>query len=313
MGATMNARSLAWAGRLQDGFVLWVLAGALWGLWEPETAAAGKPWIPSLLALVMLCMGLTLTPADLAGLRRAGRPVAVGVALQYLVMPLTAWLLALAFGLPRELAVGLILVGAAPGGTASNVVTWLARGDVPLSVAMTTASTLLSPLMTPLWVWLLASAWMPVHPIPLLLAVARIVLLPVLAGVAIRAFWNPGRLVLHGLLPLLSMLVIAWIVGVVTGLNHERLASVGAPVLAVVALLNAAGLMLGWLGAKHAGQPPARRRTVAIEVGMQNSGLAVALATAHFGPLAALPGAVFSIWHNITGPLLAGLWRRRGP
>ncbi len=301
---------MALAGRLQDGFVLWVLLGALWGLWQPEAAAAGRPWIPTLLSLVMLGMGLTLTPTDLAGLRHAGRPVAVGVCLQYLVMPLAAWALALAFGLPRELAVGLILVGAAPGGTASNVVTWLARGDVALSVAMTTASTLLSPVFTPLWVWLLASAWMPVHPGPLFLAVVRIVLAPVLIGVAIRAFWKPAPWVLNGALPLFSMFIIAWIVGVVTGLNHTQLAQTGAAVLAVVALLNATGLFLGWLGAKHAGQPPVRRRTVAIEVGMQNSGLAVALATAHFGPLAALPGAIFSIWHNVTGPLLASIWRR---
>ncbi len=298
----------AWA---QDVFVLWVLAGALWGYTHPEAAAVGKTFIAGMLALVMLGMGLTLTPADLKGLRSAGGPVVIGVCLQFLIMPLSAWLLAVAAGLPRELAVGLILVGAAPGGTASNVVTWLARGDVALSIAMTTASTLLAPLLTPLWVWLLASAWMPVDPASLFLSVIEIVLAPVLVGVGLRAFWTPGERLLQDFLPLFSMLVIAWIVGVITGLDHDPIARAGAGTLSVVILLNAAGLTLGYLGARYGGQDIRRCRTVAIEVGMQNSGLAVALAVSHFSALAALPGALFSIWHNLSGPMLAGLSRRR--
>jgi len=301
----------SWARLAQDGFVIWVLLGAWWGYANPGISAAGKAYIPEMLAAVMLGMGLTLRPADLAALKSAGRPVVIGVCLQFLVMPLAAWLLALAFSLPRELAVGLILVGAAPGGTASNVVTWLARGDVPLSIAMTTASTLLAPLFTPLWVWLLASAWLPVEPLSLFFTVIKIVLAPVLAGVAIRALWTPGEQFLQVVLPLFSMLVIAWIVGVITGLDHDHLATADVAVLSVVLLLNAAGLCLGYLGAKHAGQNIKRRRTVAIEVGMQNSGLAVALAVTHFGALTALPGALFSIWHNVSGPLLASIWRRK--
>jgi len=297
---------------LQDGFVIWILLGAWWGYSFPETAAVGKSWIPEMLAAVMLGMGLTLRPADLATLKTAGRPVIIGVCLQFLVMPLTAWLLALLFSLPHELAIGLILVGAAPGGTASNVVAYLARGDVALSVAMTTASTLLAPLFTPLWIWLLASAWLPIEPLPLFLTVIKIVLAPLLIGVAVRIFWTPGERVLQDVFPLFSMLIIAWIVGVITGLDHTQLATAGASVLLVVILLNATGLCLGYLGAKHAGQNVQRRRTVAIEVGMQNSGLAVALAVTHFGALAALPGAIFSIWHNVSGPLLASIWRRKG-
>jgi len=301
------------AGLAQDGFIVWVLLGAIWGYANPATAAAGKAYIADMLALVMLGMGLTLKPSDLLALKTAGRPVIIGVCLQFLVMPLTAWLLAVACNLPGELAVGLILVGAAPGGTASNVVTWLARGDVALSIAMTTASTLLAPVMTPLWVWLLASAWLPVDPFSLFFTVARIVLAPVLVGVAIRAVWTPGKRLLQGALPLFSMLVIAWIVGVITGLDHDQITMAGASVLTVVVLLNAAGLIMGYLGAKYAGQGSTRRRTVAIEVGMQNSGLAVAMAVAHFSALAALPGALFSIWHNVSGPLLASIWRRNPP
>jgi len=299
----------------QDGFLLWVLLGAAWGYAFPHAAAGGGNWIAEALAVVMLGMGLTLAPEDVRGLRHAGRPALIGVGLQYLVMPLSAALVAWALGLPEELAVGLVLVGAAPGGTASNVVTFLARGDVALSVAMTTLSTALSPLLTPLWAGLLASAWVPVDPVPLMVTVAKVVLIPVVAGVVLRRLWTPAPWVLAGALPLVSMGAIAWIVGVIVALNHDRL-SVGPPMLAVLAAvvaLNGLGLSLGYAAARGAGLPVRVRRTVAIEVGMQNSGLAVALAVAHFGPLAAVPGALFSIWHNVTGPLLASLWRRSAP
>jgi BASS family bile acid:Na+ symporter len=176
---------------------------------------------------------------------------------------------------------------------------------------MTTASTLLSPLLTPLWAGVLASAWLPVDPLPLMVTVAQVVLLPVAAGIVIRRFWTPGPWLLQGLLPLVSMGAIAWIVGVITGLNHDRLA-VAPTVLVAVVGLNALGLGLGYWGARRMGLPLAARRTVSLEVGMQNSGLAVALAVAHFGPLAAVPGALFSIWHNLSGPALASVWRRSG-
>ena len=301
-----------WLSVIQDGFVAWVLLAAAWGYLVPESAARGQAWIPEALAAVMLGMGLTLTGNDLSGLRRAGKPLAIGVLLQYLVMPLGGWLLAVTLGLPRPLAVGVILVGACPGGTASNVITFLSRGDVALSVAMTTASTLLSPLMTPLWVWLLASAWVPIEPLPLFWTVTRIVLVPVIVGVALRHFWTPRRWILEGALPVFAIAVIAWIVGVVVALEHDRIGSAGVVLVAVVAH-NATGLLLGYAGARQAKVSVARRRTVSIEVGMQNSGLAVALAIAHFGPMAAVPGALFSVWHNVTGPLLAAVWRRHPP
>ena len=296
--------------RLQTLFPLWVLLGAVWGALLPEIASSGKGWIAPMLAAVMLGMGLTVTTNDLRGLRGAGKPLLIGLALQYGVMPLSAWGIAWALQLPPELALGLILVGAVPGGTASNVIAFLAKGDVPLSIAMTTASTLASPLLTPFWIWWLASSWLPVDPAGLLISVGQIVLLPVALGIGLRALWSPSPTVIQGALPLLSMGVIAWIVGVVVALNLHQLNAAIAPVLLAVALLNGAGLALGYLGAKRTGLDLKQRRTVAIEVGMQNSGRAVALAAAHFGGLAALPGAIFSIWHNLTGPLLAARWRR---
>ncbi|MDT7042483.1 bile acid:sodium symporter family protein [Candidatus Nitronereus thalassa] len=295
---------------IQDGFVVWVLLGAMWGWLAPESAAEGKAWIPEALSVVMLGMGLTLTYADIVNLRYSSRVLALGVALQYLVMPLGAWLIAMALDLPAFLAIGVILVGACPGGTASNVVAYLARGDVALSVGMTTISTILSPLLTPLWIWILASTWLSIDPVPLLWTVAKIVLLPVMVGMVLRRYWQPRPWMLEGMFPILSMGVIAWIVGVIVGLNHDQLGVAGVVLLAVV-VHNALGLALGYWGAGIPKSTIQQRRTVSIEVGMQNSGLAVALAVAHFEPLAAVPGAVFSIWHNVTGPLLASVWRRQ--
>ncbi len=307
----MSHRGPGWIQWAQDGFILWVLLGAAWGYAYPETASMGKGWIPELLALVMLGMGLTLTRQQLLTLKKAGRPVIIGICLQFLVMPLGAWLLVTILGLPKEIAIGVILVGAAPGGTASNVVAFLARGDVALSIAMTSVSTLLSPVMTPLWVWLLASSWLPVDPMALFYTVTKIVLLPVLLGIALRAYWRPEQWFLNGFLPLGSILVIAWIVGVITGLNHDSLSHTAGLTFVAIVMLNALGLMLGYLGGRHARLSEKQTRTVAIEVGMQNSGLAVALAVSHFTPQTAIAGALFSIWHNITGPLLASLWRRK--
>ncbi len=300
----------SWVRLLQDGFLVWVLLGAAWGWWAPETAASGASWIPEALAAVMLGMGLTLTSQDVFALRDGGQPLLLGVALQYVVMPLGAWGLAMVLGLPDLLALGVILVGACPGGTASNVVAYLARGDVALSVGMTTVSTLLSPLLTPLWIWILASTWVAIDPIPLLWTVAKIVLIPVVLGVILRRLWQPSPWFFEGVLPFASMLIIAWIVGVIVGLNHHTVA--GSVVLAVI-MHNALGLILGYWGARRRKLPFHHCRTVALEVGMQNSGLAVALAVTHFGPGAAVPGAIFSIWHNVSGPLLASIWRRMEP
>lgn len=298
-----------WLRLVQDGFLVWVLLGAAWGWFMPGPAASGKIWIPEALAAVMLGMGLTLTQRDVLALRQGGRTLLLGVALQYVVMPLGAWGIATVLGLPKWLALGVILVGACPGGTASNVVAYLARGDVALSVGMTTVSTLLSPLVTPLWVWLLASTWLAIDPIPLFWTVTKIVLLPVVAGVILRRMWQPSSWFFEGVLPLTSMGIIAWIVGVIVGLNHGQ-SHVAVPVVSAVVAHNALGLTLGYWGARLWKVPLRQCRTVALEVGMQNSGLAVALAVAHVGPMAAVPGAVFSIWHNVTGPLLASIWRR---
>lgn len=301
---------LRWLSLLQAGFVFWVICAAALGWFFPAQAGSGAGWIREALMLIMLGMGLTLRVEDVRALRHAGRPLLLGVSLQYLVMPLAAWLLTWLLDLPPMIALGVILVGSCPGGTASNVVAWLARGDVALSVAMTTASTLIAPVMTPLWVWLIASSWLAVDGLALFVSVVQVVILPVLVGLLIRRFWQPQAWVLDGLLPMVAMLTIAWIVGVIVGLNVERLTEIAFALVASVILLNLAGLHIGYWLARLTGQAKRVGRTVAIEVGMQNSGLAVVLAMAHFSPEAALAGAAFSVWHNVSGALLAAFWRR---
>ena len=299
--------------RLQHMFLPWVLAGALLGWWVPAWFVPGSAWIAPLLALVMFFMGLAIPPDRLAEIRHAGRWVALGVGLQYLVMPLAAWGIAQMLALPPELALGVVLLGSCPGGTASNVVAYLAGADVALSVAMTTSSTLLAPVLTPLWTWGLAGTWAQVDGWGLLASTAEIVLGPVLAGLLVRRLWGAPAWLVEGVAPLAAIVVIAWIVAVIVALNHAHMAAAGLAVWEAVVLLNAAGLFFGYLLARLLGADTVRARTIAIEVGMQNSGLAAALATKHFGVAAALAGALFSLWHNVTGPLLASWWRRHAP
>lgn len=291
-------------------FALWVLLGAALGFFvSPLAALTG--YIAPLLGLVMFGMGLTLTASDFVRVFRRPAGVAIGVASQFTIMPLVAFVLAFALRLPPELAAGVILLGCCPGGTASNVITYLARGDVSLSVSMTAVSTVLAPILTPLLVLLLAGQWLPVDVAGLFVSIVQIVLLPVAVGVAVNTLF--GRVVrrVRPVLPLVSVAAIVVIVAAVVAASAESLLTVGPLVLVVVILHNLAGYALGYGVAGVMKIEPYQRRAMVVEVGMQNSGLAAALATTYFGPVAALPGAVFSVWHNVSGPVLATFWSRR--
>ncbi len=292
-------------------FPVWALAASAWALWQPELFQPARGAIVPLLALVMFAMGLTLTPADFARAWRRPRTVALGLALQYTVMPVAALAAARLLHLPEAALVGMVLVGASPGGTASNVVCYLARGDVALSITLTLASTLLAVAALPALSWLLLGHVVPVPALAMLESVARIVVVPVAAGVILNAAAGRWLAPAAPVFPLLAVAAIVFIIAVIVALNQARLQTLGPAVVAAVALHNAAGLAAGWVGGRLAGLDPAGRRTLAIEVGMQNSGLAVALAVKHFSTAAALPGAVFSIWHNLTGSALAAWWSRR--
>lgn len=268
-------------------------------------------YIVPLLGLVMFGMGMTLRFENFIELLRRPKVIAIGVALQFLLMPLLGYLVAGLFGLEQALFTGLVLVGACPGGTASNVITYLARGDVALSIMMTTASTLLAVILTPLSTWFYLGTRIDVPVIDMMRDIFLIILVPVLAGVLINHYAGDRLHAIKKIFPILSALAIILIIGVIMALTHPQLSLVALPVMAAVVWHNLLGLCAGYYAARWMGYDEKVSRTIAIEVGMQNSGLAVALAKNYFSALAALPGAIFSIWHNISGSLFAGYWARK--
>ncbi|KAF1054399.1 MAG: Pantothenate precursors transporter PanS [Stenotrophomonas maltophilia] len=291
-------------------FALWVLLFALLAFLAPDSFRPLAPAIVPLLGLVMFGMGLTLKIEDFAEVARHPWRVMLGVVAHFAIMPGMAWLLCQLLHLPAEIAVGVILVGCCPSGTASNVMTWLARGDLALSVAIAAVTTLLAPLLTPALIWLLASAWLPVSFAGLFWSILQVVLLPIALGVVAQRLLGHRVGVAIEVLPLVSVLSIVVIVAAVVAASQARIAESGLLIMAVVILHNSFGYLLGYVTGRLFGLPLAQRKSLALEVGMQNSGLGAALASAHFSPLAAVPSALFSVWHNISGALLASLLRR---
>ena len=257
-------------------------------------------------------MGLTLTAQDLRIVLSRPKDILIGCLTQFTVMPFLAWGLTRVFSLPQELAIGVILVGCCPGGTASNVITYLAKGDLALSVGMTAASTLLAPLLTPLLVWLLAGTMVDVHASGMLLSIVYIVILPIVCGLLCQRFVPKITQRVTPYLPAFSSLAVALTVGIVVSHNADRLLSAGFLVVLVVMLHNLLGLGIGYLVGRLLRLQRPKCVALSIEVGMQNSGLATSLAVMHFAafPLATIPGAVFSVWHNISGAIIARIYSR---
>lgn len=287
-----------------------VLAG-LCGAFVPASMQWVVPRVPWLLGLVMFGMGMTIRTEDLREIAKHPYEVFIGALCQYTIMPLIAWVLVMTFDLPPALAAGVVLVGTCPGGTASNVVTYIAKGDVALSVAMTTATTLLAPLVTPFLTWQLVGAWIDVSLPAMMLSIAEMVLLPVFLGCLVRHFFYETVMRLMDWLPFVSVVTVVLLVGGVVSMSASSLFEMGAVIALVVILHNGFGLLLGYAAAKAFRLPEAKTRAVAIEVGMQNSGLAASLAILYFGPAAAIPGAIFSVWHNISGALFANYFVSR--
>lgn len=291
-----------------------VIAMAVLALLCPSAVSFIKTsYINPLLGVVMFGMGLTLKLSDFRVVFSHPKDVCIGTVAQFTVMPLLAYLLAKAFSLPPELAVGVILVGTCPGGTSSNVMTYLCKGDVALSVGMTAVSTVLAPVVTPLLTYLYAGATVHVDLLSMFLSIIQVVILPIALGFAVNRFFGRFAERAVDVLPLVSTLAIVAIVGAVVSVNAGRLLSCGLLILVVVVLHNVLGYLLGYTAARALRLSNAKCRTVAIEVGMQNSGLATSLATVHFAqyPLATIPGAVFSVWHNVSGALLANVFLRQ--
>ena len=240
-----------------------------------------------------------------------------GCLAQFTVMPLLAWSLAKGFSLSDELALGVVLVGCCPGGTASNVITYLAKGDLALSVGMTGVSTLLAPILTPLLTWLMAGERVDVDVVSMFLSILWVVILPIVAGLVFRSLMPKVTEQAVAYLPALSSLAIALIVAIIVSANSAKLMVGGWLIMLVVMLHNVCGLMVGYMLARLLGMEMKKRVAVSIEVGMQNSGLASSLATLHFAayPMATIPGALFSVWHNISGAVMAKVYsaiQRRG-
>lgn len=295
----------------EDYFALLVILGSIIGFFNPDIFGWAIPHISLFLGIIMFGMGMTLNKDDFKTVLERPIDVVFGSILQFSLMPLLAFLVITIFHLPTELALGFILLGSCPGGTASNVITYLAKGDVALSVAITTFSTLLAPMITPILVLGFAGTWIDVSAYSMFLSIVKIVLIPVILGVIINNSLGKKIDSIRQVLPLLSVVAIVLIVGAIIGVNSEKIVSSGVIVLLAVIIHNALGLLLGYIGTKLIGMDEKKSRAVTIEVGVQNSGLAVALATIHFSPLAAVPGAIFSVWHNITGPILANYWSKK--
>ena len=264
------------------------------------------------LGVIMFGMGLTIRLEDFRAIFSRPKEVIIGAVAQYTIMPVVAWVLCKVMNLPADLALGVILVGCCPGGTASNVITYIAGGDVALSVGMTIVSTLAAPVMTPFLVYVLAGAWVEVSFLAMVISVVKVVLIPVLLGILINWIFGKQIQKISEVLPLISVVSIVMIISGIVSVNAEKILSCGLIVLGVVALHNLCGMGIGLGAAKLLHIEYDKATAIAIEVGMQNSGLAISLATANFAanPLATLPGAIFSVWHNISGSLFAGI--RRG-
>ena len=270
-----------------------------------------KQAIIPFLVVIMFCMGVTLTLDDFKRVLKSPKVIALGVLMQYTIMPFAAYILATLLGLSIELVIGMVLVGSCPGGTASNVMCYLAKADVALSITLTLVSTFLAIAATPLLTWLYVGEQVPIPVIDMLLSILKIVVLPVALGIAINTLFKQHLEPLKQYFPVISMAAIVFIIAVIVALNQDKLANIGIIVFISVVLHNAVGLICGYGLSRALGYSEATSRTLAIEVGMQNSGLAVALATQYFTATSALPGALFSIWHNISGSLLAGFWSKQ--
>lgn len=291
-------------------FALWTLLFAFLAFFFPAQFKWIGPYVVPLLGIIMFGMGLTLSKEDFREVFRRPRDVTIGVLGQFVIMPGLAWALSKGLNLPPEVAVGVILVGCCPGGTASNVMTFLARGDVALSVAITSVTTLLAPIVTPALIYLLASQWIEVSAAAMFWSIVQVVVLPIVLGIICQTLLREKVKAAVDVLPLVSVIAIVAIVAAVVSGSQQRIATSGLMIFAVVVLHNGLGYLLGYTLAKLMGMSVPKRKTLAIEVGMQNSGLGVALATAHFSPLAAVPSAIFSVWHNISGPIIATVFQR---
>lgn len=293
-------------------FAVWIILFAIISYAYPWIFDDLKFLIVPALGIVMLGMGLTLETGDFIRILQRPIDVSVGLLCQYIVMPFLGFVIAASFRVDPLIATGVVLLGSCPGGTASNVITFLSRGDLALSVTMTLVSTLISPLLIPVSMYIYAGKWIDVPASGLLISALQIVVVPIIGGIILGRLLGRNKRHITPFLPTLSSTGIVLIVAIIVSLNSGNIESIGIKLLFIVIIHNLLGLSLGYYIARRSGMDTKKARAVSIEVGMQNSGLGMVLATTHFGPVTALPSAVFSIWHNISGSFLALIWSRNG-
>ncbi len=303
----------AWVSKWMAAIVIVVAALAFI---RPATCS----WIKTsavnpLLGIVMFGMGLTLKPADFKVVFSRPRDIITGFLAQFLLMPLIAFVLIKIFQLPTEIAIGVMLVGTCPGGTSSNVMTFMAHGDVPLSVGMTAVSTVFAPFLTPFLTWFYLRATVEVNMVAMFLSIVQVVLIPIVLGFVVNYFFSKFTQAAVKVLPLVSTIAIVAIVAAVVAANAGNLRKSSVVVFVVVILHNLLGYFTGYMVGKLLKTNESKARTLSIEVGMQNSGLAVSLARTAFAqyPMAMIPGAVFSTWHNISGAIYANFLAQHKP
>ena len=296
---------------IEKHFLITILFFAALGLIFPDTFSLLKSYIPFILGLIMLGMGLTIDFKDLKDVSKNPKWLFVGVLLQFFVMPLLAFVIGKFLQLPQNLLVGLIIVGACPGGTASNVMVYLSKAHLPLSISLTLISTILAPILTPFWIFFLANESIDISFLSLAETTFWIVLFPLLDGLVIRKLFQKKIQPVIDFFPSISILSIASIVACVIALNKDVLATFPILIFIAVLLHNVFGFLIGYMVPTVLQFPKKVSKTIAIEVGMQNSGLGVSLALVHFSKITALPAVIFSIWHNLAGIIVAKIFKRQ--
>jgi BASS family bile acid:Na+ symporter len=292
-------------------FPLWAVLLSVVAYFYPEYFAPHQGLIVPFLSLIMLGMGITLSVDSFLAVLKRPSVVLLGTLMQYTIMPLAAWIVCQVLKLPPDLAAGVILLGCCPGGTASNVISYLAKADVALSIVLTSVSTLIAFLATPFLTWVFIGQTVDVDVMGMLVSVVNVVIVPVVLGLAINYFFEKRINAVREVFPAISAAAIVIIIAVIIGTNSANLGKSGPLVLLAVILHNGLGLAGGYGVSKALRLSETEARTIAIQVGMKNSGLSVALAIKYFTATAALPGAIFSIWHNLSGAFLAGHWSKQ--
>jgi BASS family bile acid:Na+ symporter len=291
--------------------VVWLFIVCAVGYFFPRRLIVLKPYLEYFFMFTMLGIGFVLNTADFIPIVKKPHRVLLGTLSQFLIMPFLGWFFAMALMLPRDITVGLILTGAAPGAMASNVISYLAKADVAYSIALTTASTFLAPVLTPSFTYIYAKTFINIPFWPMFWSIVKMVILPLATGLTAKHFLQEKFEKIKGVFPALSTVFIAFICGLVLALNRDYIQQITWRVFLAVFCVNGFGMALGYLSGMIYGFDTKRKRTLAFEVGMQNAGLGAVLALKHFSPQAALPNAIFAIWCIVTASVLANYWSRR--